>query len=464
MSGIHIVRKRLNGIRPSPENDLIYNPTKRDDPELQALAKSIKKHGMQEPIVITKDRYIVSGHRRYAAASMIGQTTVPCRVLNFKRTDDPDKFVTHLREYNRQRDKTNAEKLREELVNFDPTQAYRSLIEHRTIWAEDSIPNAVNIEGNKRRAIITDVKDQMVAAIVKVFEERMDYLPISVRAVHYALLNHRFLKNTNKKDSWYINDRPSYQNLSELLTRMRINGMIPWKWMTDDTRPMAIWRSWPNCRQFCRDQLNGFLKGYWRDLMQSQPRHVEVIAEKNTVFGMLKSVTQQYCIPTMSGRGFSGIDPYHTMAQRYERSGKDGLVVVVASDFDPEGLEIVQVAGRTLRDDFGVSDVEIIHCAVTEEQIEEHNLPADNEAKITSSRYQKFVDRHGEAVYELEALPPDVLTGELTKAIDSVIDRDAFDEELDAEQEDATFLEGVRKQVHRAMQGIDFESEHSGQD
>ena len=441
-------RKRLKHVKPSPENDELYGPVDYDDPEIRELAESIRQHGLREPLVITKDRYILSGHRRFAAMNLLGLKTALCRVEDFKREEDSNRFVTLLREYNRQRDKTNAQKLREEVVSVDPTEAYRALIDHRCeTW--ESIPRSVHIRGKKRRSEITGVKRQMVDAVHKVFKERRRYLPISCRAVHYALLNHRFLKNTDIEDSWYKNDKKSYKNLCDLLTRMRLIGALPFGWICDETRPMTTWQTWPNTRDFCRQHFDKFLKGYARDFLQSQPKHIEVICEKNSIFGMAKKVTSKYCIPTMSGRGFSGIDPYNEIANRYSWTDKTGLVVIVLSDFDPEGMEIVQVAGRTLRDDFELAGVDIVHCAVTEDQVAEYDLPADNEAKSTSSRYQRFVDRHGETVYELEALPPAALISELTKTIDGVIDTEAFNKELDEERKDAVFLEEVRQRASK---------------
>ena len=448
-----ITRKRIGTIRPSPENDRLYGPVNVDDPEIIALAKSIKTHGIKEPLVITRDRYLLSGHRRHTAARLAGHKTVPVRVASYRRAGNIDRFVTELREYNRQRDKTRAEKLREELVTASPNQAYQSLIAHRRQQSRVN-GNSVKIEGYKTRWEISDVKNEMLQEVRRiVYRERRDYWPLSVRAIHYAMLNKPPLRNTSRPESRYQNDRASYQDLSNLLTRARLVGEIHWEAIGDETRPSTIWKVWANPRLFVRDQCNGFLKGYWRDLMQSQPNHVEVLVEKNTVYSMTKNVTMKYCIPTMSGRGFSSIDPYHEIFERYRKSGKEKLIVLVASDFDPEGEEIVQVAGRTLRDDFGVfsTRLKIVKVAITEEQIQRFQLPANVEAKESSSRYQKFVDRHGTAVYELEALRPEQLQQELTNTIDSVIDTKAFNDELNAEKEDAAFLQGVR---HTALEGM----------
>jgi ParB-like chromosome segregation protein Spo0J len=39
-----------------------------DDSAIDELAKSIKEHGLNEPILISQDNYIISGHRRRIAA------------------------------------------------------------------------------------------------------------------------------------------------------------------------------------------------------------------------------------------------------------------------------------------------------------------------------------------------------------------------------------------------------------
>src|SRR5687768_11593003 len=62
-----IVEILLTDLSPSPENDQIYKPVDPSDPEVQSLAASMREHKVLEPLVITEDRYILSGHRRFAA-------------------------------------------------------------------------------------------------------------------------------------------------------------------------------------------------------------------------------------------------------------------------------------------------------------------------------------------------------------------------------------------------------------
>lgn len=188
---------RIDELRPSPENDRLYRPVDRDDPEIIALAESILEHGVREPLVATLDGWIVSGHRRHAAARLAGLKTVPCRVEPIRRGDDSDQFVRLLREYNRQRDKTADEKLREELVSANPDEAYEALLAHRRQQAQVAAPS-LQIIGYKKRCEITDAKKPMLDAILHVLDERREFWPLSDRQIHYALLNEPPLRHARK--------------------------------------------------------------------------------------------------------------------------------------------------------------------------------------------------------------------------------------------------------------------------
>src|SRR5262245_48475109 len=111
-----IIELPIESVRPSPENDELYHPPSPSDPTILALAKSIRSRGVQEPLVVTQDKWILSGHRRHYAAKLAGLRTVPCRIVPFRRDEDVKKFVRELPEYNQQRVKTFDEVVREEIV------------------------------------------------------------------------------------------------------------------------------------------------------------------------------------------------------------------------------------------------------------------------------------------------------------------------------------------------------------
>jgi hypothetical protein len=436
-------------VRPAEENDRLYRPVNLDDPEIVALGASIRANGLQEPLVLTRDYVILSGHRRFAGCKLAGLAKIPCRIRKDLSSTDPE-FLPLLRECNRQRVKTVAELLREEVVSANPEEAYRRLVEHRQKCASVAV-NEIELGEAKRRARITAAKRPFLDAILRILEEYRDSRPLSVRQVHYYLLNAPPLIHARKPASTYRNNLNSYKSLDELLTRARLAGEIPLDAIHDPTRPVVTWKVFPNAALFIRSHLDGFLKAYYRDLMQSQPNHVEIIGEKNTIDGAIRSVSARYTIPYTIGRGYASLPPRAAMAERFRRSGKEQLILLVLSDFDPEGEDIGRSFAQSMRDDFGIDPIVPVKVALTAEQVEALDLPPILTAKETSSRSKGFIERHGENVFELEALPPTTLQQYLRDAIDSVLDLGACNAEIDREKQDAADLDTARRQFHAML-------------
>ena len=454
LSHARVLDVSIRSIRPSPENNRLYRPVDPDDPDIQALAASIRELGVREPLVLSQDNYILSGHRRYVAAGLAGLKTVPVRFEDIDRDDDPDRFLLLLREANRQREKSLDEKLREEIVSADPDEAYRALADYRDEQSQVDMPR-LKISGTKRRCHISKAKGPFLAAIRKIINARRAYWPLSDRLIHYRLLNDPPLKHASKPDSTYDNTKQSWNSLTELLTRARLANIIPMEAIADPTRPVTIWRVHPSPTEFVRKELDSFLKGYYRDFQRSQPNHIEIVAEKNTIEPIVRQVAGEYRIPVTSGRGYCSLPPRAAMAERYKRSGKEKLILLMLTDFDPDGEEIAHSFARSMRDDFAVRKIHPVKVALTAEQVIDLELPPMMQAKETSAHYDKFVEKHGDDVFELEALEEDSLQDILREAIDSVIDIEAFNAEVDAEHDDAVFLAAVRRTVHDALAGVD---------
>lgn len=450
---VRVFSRSLSEIRPSSENDNLYRPVTSDDPEVQSLAESIRKHGLMEPIVVTEDGYILSGHRRYVAAGLAGLTEVPCRTYPISRRKRKDEFLRLLREFNRQRSKTNAERLREEIVSIDAGEAYGDLIDYRMEKSELKL-QTMEIEGEVRRHQISPAKRPFLEAIKRVIDDRREFWPLSDRQIHYALLNDPPLMHAGKPNSTYRNDKRSYRQLVELATRARLDFEIPMQAIADETRPVCQWETHPETGPFVADQVKHLMRGYCRDLLQSQPNQIEILGEKNTVASILKPVASKYGIPFTTGRGYCSLPPRAAMAERFKKSGREKLVLLIISDFDPDGEEIAQAFARSMRDDFYIGDVEAIKVALTEEQVRKYGLVPNMSAKSGSANFTKFTRRFGKDVFELEALDPSQLQDILDEAIRSVIDVDAFNLEVKREKEDAVFLEGVRRSITESLRGI----------
>ena len=451
---------RLDDIQPSPENDKIYGPVDPKAPSVIALSKSIRRYKLRplEPIVVTLDGYILSGHRRYAACKLAGLKVVRVRIEQIRRSDDIDAFVVLLREYNRQRVKSIDVLLREAIIDSNPVEARAELIAYRRKKSKlDHDPISLGVY--RARSEISDAKQPFLDAIKSVLDAMRDYWPLSDRQVHYALLNDPPLRHAAKAGSTYRNDKASYKSLIDLLTRGRVAGLIPYQAIGDETRPFVEWDTHPEVGSFIQKEIDDLFKDYYRPLLQSQPNHIEVVVEKNTVAGLIKTVCRDFTMKMTSGRGYCSLAPRYELAQRFRASGKEKLIVVMVSDFDPEGESIVESFGRSMRDDFDIDAIHIIKAALTAEQIKEYGLPPAMEAKASSSRTKGFVAKHGTHVWELEALPPATLQDIVRNAIVNVLDMDLFEQEQQAESDDAAKLEAIRKTVCDLLRDVHFDGE-----
>lgn len=88
----------ISYLNPHTLNSQIYTNQNTED-----LEASIQENGLLEPIVITKDNTIISGHRRWEACKKIGLKNVDVRVEVFQ-----DELIA-LVELNRYRNKKASE-------------------------------------------------------------------------------------------------------------------------------------------------------------------------------------------------------------------------------------------------------------------------------------------------------------------------------------------------------------------
>lgn len=103
----------IQQLEPHPRNKELYDASGAED--WTAFVQSIALNGVVEPLVVTAapnppGYVIVSGHRRFAAATELGLAELPCIVRGFASEDD---LLAAIVEYNRYRDKTVSDKMRE---------------------------------------------------------------------------------------------------------------------------------------------------------------------------------------------------------------------------------------------------------------------------------------------------------------------------------------------------------------
>jgi ParB-like chromosome segregation protein Spo0J len=432
----------LSRLRTPPENDAVYGKVDPTDADVQALAVSIRERGILNPLVVTPDGYVMDGNRRLVAARLAGLDTVPVRVKNVSR-GDPE-FTRLLVESNRQRVKTLDQRFREAIATTSPEDAYRELVEYRRQAATVTVSQIEASASRVRKAIVGN--RPIVEAALRVLTAQREYWPLSLRQLHYRLLADPPLIHASK-DTRYANDESSYRTLSNVITRARLAGDIPMQALDDETRPFTSWRTWAEPGAFMADGMEQLFRGYSRDLLQSQPCHVEVWAEKLTVQSILKPACAEFTIPLTIGRGFGSLPAKYDLFRRFHRSGRERLVLLLVSDLDPAGVGIPQDMADAFVHDFGVdrARLSVVRVALTIEQVRDLALLPNGKAKPMSAQFKAYCRDYGQNVYELEALAPADLQRLLRDAIVSILDIEALNHEKRQERQDAADLAARRQ-------------------
>ncbi len=164
----------IDEIQPSPENVDVYGEIETDtDSELIPLMESIRRMGLEEPIVITADGYILSGHRRYKCCLLLGWKFIPIRRSKVSRSGTAD-YHRLLVQYNPQRLKTVKTILAEKFISgpeFRTESDFRSLIFEKA----KTSATFVSVAGTKTTTAISHKRGEFLEAVVRVVSELEDW-------------------------------------------------------------------------------------------------------------------------------------------------------------------------------------------------------------------------------------------------------------------------------------------------
>jgi hypothetical protein len=228
--------------------------------------------------------------------------------------------------------------------------------------------------------------------------------PMTVRQVFYRLVSAGLIDKTES----------SYNKVVvRLLAKLRLEGVMPWSWITDGTRWMHKSVRYGSVAEALEATRRHYRRDYWRELDD----YVEVWLEKDALAGVLYRVTDQWGVPLMVTRGFASLSYVHSAAEAIERVEKPTHIYYFG-DYDPSGVEIDRNLERRLREFAPRSEIHFERVAVRHEQIEEYALP---------TRPTKRSANHGRGLHEgesveVDALPPPTLLQLVRDAIERHVD------------------------------------------
>lgn len=264
-------------------------------------------------------------------------------------------------------------------------------------------------------------------------------LRLTLRQLYYQLVSRNVVENTER----------SYKNVGNLISKARLSGYLDWDAIEDRVRVPDIPSEWEDIA----DLVNGACRAYrlprWRD----QENYVELWVEKDALSGVLAPLAFKYHVTLMVNRGYSSQSAMYEAGKRFLRAenpdgdvvneegevmGHRNLHLLYLGDHDPSGEDMVRDVRERLAM-FG-ADVDVEKIALTTAQVRQYN-PPPNPAKITDSRAAAYIAKHGRSSWEVDALPPEVLTALIEKAILKRLDTDKYKAHIAREE---TQKQGLR--------------------
>lgn len=247
-----------------------------------------------------------------------------------------------------------------------------------------------------------------------IIEEYLDAgYTLTVRQLFYQLVARDIIPNNEK----------SYKQTTSIVNDARIAGLIDWDAIEDRTRSFEQRSRWSRPQ----DILTASARQYHTDPWATQEKRLFLVVEKEALVGVFSRVCHEFDVPLLAARGYPSASVVRDFAKREieENDGKD-VVILHFGDHDPSGIDMT----RDLEERFELSgwngEFTLKRMALNLDQIEELK-PPPNPAKTTDARFVKYRQRFGDKSWELDALPPTVLSDMARNEILTHVDPRAWD-------------------------------------
>ncbi|HMJ55722.1 MAG TPA: hypothetical protein VK540_26785 [Polyangiaceae bacterium] len=249
--------------------------------------------------------------------------------------------------------------------------------------------------------------------------------PVTCRRLFYRLVGQGVIEKTDAQ----------YQGtVIRLLGEMREAGELPWSWITDNTRFQRKPESFSSMAEALETTARFYRRAFWDE----QNRYVEVWCEKVGLSGVLYPITSEWDVPLMLCGGSPSKTFLYEAAKTIEQVGKPTFIYYLG-DFDPSGVAIRERIDRDLRRYAPRADIEFVHVAVTEEQIEQYQLPT-RPTKRSDPNAKKFGEKES---VEVDAIPAPELRRLVEECVTQHIDDDEYQRLMAVESAERETLQSI---------------------
>lgn len=272
--------------------------------------------------------------------------------------------------------------------------------------------------------------------------------PCTLRQLYYRLMSRGALRNAQSE----------YSRLGTLATRAREAGLINRRWIVDHVRSTLKPSSWTALVDFADTVRDAYRKDYWASL----DHHVAVFVEKDAVAGTIQPVTAANDVALHVCRGYASVSFVGEIADEWRQIQKP-IYANYLGDFDPSGFDIerdlqekiARYSGRIVirvpadydwsDDTYNVKGSKLIiwqRLGVRPTDFDEFDL-LRLPIKASDTRAKKFIEEHGDAGCEIDAIPPSELRRRVEEAIDLHIDVDRWNALIQTEEAERATMRTV---------------------
>lgn len=281
-------------------------------------------------------------------------------------------------------------------------------------------------------------------------EYQQQGLTLTARQLYYQCVSRDIIPNTPAE----------YKKLTALLTDARYAGLVDWDAIEDRGREPNTPSEWPDVEALVKSALAAYRLPRW----EGQDTYVELWVEKQALAGVLEPLAREAHATLMVNKGYSSASAMKVSAERIRkrtiidaealeelkqelsdyldelgaedpefiaqrvRIGKLMIevlrkpVILYLGDHDPSGEDMVRDIKERLTE-FGVYRLEVEKIGLTIAQVKQYN-PPPNPAKVEDSRAKAYIAKFGPHSWEVDALPPQVLTQLVRRAFAKYVDKD----------------------------------------
>lgn len=269
----------------------------------------------------------------------------------------------------------------------------------------------------KEKFVDINFKAESIVMLEKINAILRDYRKLgyrlTLRQLYYQLVSRDIIPNTER----------SYKNIGRLVSDGRQAGYIDWEMIEDRNRETIFPSHWENPGEIIKSAARSFRIDKW----ENQEYHIEVMVEKDALSGILEPVCRRFDVRLTANKGYSSSSMMYEIGKRIKNRNSDlkDIVILYLGDHDPSGIDMTRDIEDRLYMYSSMVCFNIKRLALNWDQIEMWS-PPENPAKVTDSRFKKYMSEYGKSSWELDAIEPVTLAGLVETAIKSFIDFDIW--------------------------------------